>query len=185
MLSIPPLISKSSSPCINYMGIFPRAPITIGITLTFMLHDITYLRDADKTKPEWCDMNNWPNLIAVSGSIRRHQFRRMQDSQIKSQVNHVLWCEGHCPQSVLVKEPEINQQVYKEILRRRLPSVCEKRQDPSQNNAPAHNTLSFWPFLAKKNIGVLEQPLYSPELSLCVFFFQCVYNPKCRKCRLP
>ena len=39
MVSIRPLISKSSSPCINSMVSVPRAPITIGITVTFMFHN--------------------------------------------------------------------------------------------------------------------------------------------------
>ena len=36
MVSICPLISKSSSPCVNPSVTVPRAPITIGITVTFM-----------------------------------------------------------------------------------------------------------------------------------------------------
>ena len=33
-----PVISQSSSSCINYLLTVPTAPITIGITVTFMLH---------------------------------------------------------------------------------------------------------------------------------------------------
>ena len=33
-----PLISKSSSPCTNPLVTVPRAPITIGIIVTFMFH---------------------------------------------------------------------------------------------------------------------------------------------------
>ena len=33
-----PLISKSSSPCTNSLFTMPSAPVTIGITLTFMFH---------------------------------------------------------------------------------------------------------------------------------------------------
>ena len=72
----------------------------------------------------------------------------------------------------------ISQQVYKEILRRLLRSVREKRrelwQDKSwllhHDNAPAHNALSILQFLAEKNIAVLEQPPYSPDLAPCDFF---------------
>ena len=68
----------------------------------------------------------------------------------------------------------INQQVYKEILRLLLRSVREKRrelwQDKSwllhHDNAPAHNGQ----FLAEKNIAVLEQPPYLPDLAPCDFF---------------
>ena len=37
-VSIPPLISKSSSPFNNPSVTVPRAPITIGINVTFMFH---------------------------------------------------------------------------------------------------------------------------------------------------
>ena len=78
----------------------------------------------------------------------------------------------------LPQSQTINQQVYKEILRRLFRSVREKRrelwQDKSwllhHDNAPAHNALSIRQFLAEKNIAVLEQPLYSPDLALCDFF---------------
>ena len=72
----------------------------------------------------------------------------------------------------------INQQVYKEILRLLLRPVREKRrelwQDKSwllhHDTAPAHNALSIRQFLAEKNIAVLEQPPYSPDLAPCAFF---------------
>ena len=38
------------------------------------------------------------------------------------------------------------------------------------DNAPAHNALEIWEFLAKNNIAVLEQPPYSPDLAPCDFF---------------
>ena len=38
MVSTRPLISKSSSPCTHPLVAVPRAPTTIGITVTFMLH---------------------------------------------------------------------------------------------------------------------------------------------------
>ena len=38
------------------------------------------------------------------------------------------------------------------------------------DNAPAHNTLGIWEFLAKNNIAVLEQPPYSPDLTPCDFY---------------
>ena len=37
-VSTPPVISKSSSPCTNHLVTVPRAPIIIGITVTFMFH---------------------------------------------------------------------------------------------------------------------------------------------------
>ena len=72
----------------------------------------------------------------------------------------------------------INQHVYKEILQRLLRSVREKRrelwQDNAwllhQDNAPAHNALSICQFLTKRNITVLDHPLYSRDLAPCEYF---------------
>ena len=72
----------------------------------------------------------------------------------------------------------INQHVYKNILRRLMRSVREKRRELWEtrswllhhDNAPAHNALGIGEFLAKNNIAVLEQPPYSPDLAPCDFF---------------
>ena len=98
----------------------------------------------------------------------------------------VLRCQRHPltsknvinSESFLPQGQTINQQVYKEILQLLLRSVREKsgelRQDKSwllhHDSAPAHNALSIRQFLAKKNIAVLEQPPYSPDLAPCDFF---------------
>ena len=37
-----PVISKSTSPCTNPLVTLPRAPITIGITVTFMFHSFFF-----------------------------------------------------------------------------------------------------------------------------------------------
>ena len=39
------------------------------------------------------------------------------------------------------------------------------------DNVPAHNALSIQQFLAEKNMAVLEQPPYSPDLAPSDFFF--------------
>ena len=39
------------------------------------------------------------------------------------------------------------------------------------DNAPCHTAISVNEFLAKKGISVVPQPTYSPDLSLCDFFF--------------
>ena len=57
-------------------------------------------------------------------------------------------------------------------------SVKEKRRELwktrswlfHHDNAPAHDVLEIWEFLAKNNIAVLEQPPYSPDLAPCNFF---------------
>ena len=71
-----------------------------------------------------------------------------------------------------------NQHVYKNILRRLMCSVREKRRELCgtrswllhHDNAPAHNALGIRKFHAKNNIAVLEQPPYSPDLDPCDFF---------------
>jgi len=72
----------------------------------------------------------------------------------------------------------INQHFYKNILRRLMRSVREKRRELWEtrswvlyhDNAPVHNALGIQEFLAKNNIAVLEQPPYSPDLAPCDFF---------------
>ena len=72
----------------------------------------------------------------------------------------------------------INQHVYKNILRRLMRSVREKRRELWEtrswllhhDNAPACNALGIWEFLAKNMIAILEQPPYYPDLAPCDFF---------------
>ena len=78
----------------------------------------------------------------------------------------------------LPKGQTINQHVYKNILQRLMHSVREKRRELREtrswllhhDNAPAHHALEIREFLAKNNIAVLKQPLYSPVLAPCDFF---------------
>ena len=42
MVSTRPLVSKSPSPCINPLVTVPRAPITIGVIVTFMFHSFFF-----------------------------------------------------------------------------------------------------------------------------------------------
>ena len=72
----------------------------------------------------------------------------------------------------------INQHVYKNILRRLMRLVREKRRQLWEtrslllhhDDASAHNALGIWEFLVKNNIDVLEQLPYSPDLAPCDFF---------------
>ena len=72
----------------------------------------------------------------------------------------------------------INQHVYKNILRRLMRSVREKRRKLREtrswlvhhDNAPADNALGIRKFFAKNNFAVLDQPPYSPDLAPCDIF---------------
>ena len=87
---------------------------------------------------------------------------------VRGMVHYEFLPQGHT----------VNQHVYKEILQRLLHSVREKRRDLWEsntsllhhNNAPAHTALSIQTFLADKNITVLEQRSYFPDLAPCDFF---------------
>ena len=103
---------------------------------------------------------------------------RQSKSQVKLMLIAFFDIRGIVHMEFLPQGHTINQHVYKEILRRLLRSVREKRRELWENkswllhedNAPAHNALSIRQFLAQKQIAVLEQPPYSPDLAPCDFF---------------
>ena len=69
--------------------------------------------------------------------------------------------------------------IYKEILRRLVRSMRDKRRSFWEanakalyhDNAPAHTAMSICQFLTERNIATLEHPQYSPDLAPCDFFF--------------
>jgi len=69
----------------------------------------------------------------------------------------------------------VNHAFYKAVLEQLRKRVQRVRRDiaddwvPQHNNASAHTALSIREFLVKKNIPVLPQPPYSPELAPCDF----------------
>ena len=86
---------------------------------------------------------------------------------------------GIVHKELLPQGQTIIQHIYKDILRRLMQSVREKRQELwdekswvlHHDNAPLHNALSIREFLAKNNIAVMDQPPYSPDMALCDFLF--------------
>ena len=58
----------------------------------------------------------------------------------------------------------------RERVRRKQPELWRNGWILRQNNAPAHNALPVKQLLATKNITVLEQPPYSPNLAPCDFY---------------
>ena len=70
----------------------------------------------------------------------------------------------------------VNQTFYREVLEilgKRVARVrpgTERTWMLHHDNAPCHTAISINEFLAGKNIPVVLQPLYSPDLSPCDFF---------------
>ena len=115
--------------------------------------------------------------MEVSSSPRPKKARQSR-SKIKLMLIAFFDTRGIVHMEFLPQGQTVNQHVYKEILRRLLRSVREKRrelwQDNAwllhQDNAPAHNALSIRQFLAERNVTVLDHPPYSPDLAPCDFF---------------
>ena len=94
-------------------------------------------------------------------------------------VDRILWCEGHRPLSSCHRAQLIKQHVYKEILWRLIRSVHDKTWELWQNNSRAlhHDNYpcplyqSIGEFMAQKNITVMEPPPYLPDLAPYDFFY--------------
>ena len=103
---------------------------------------------------------------------------RMSKSKIKVMLIAFFDVRGIVHTEFMPQGHTINQHIYRDVLRRLMRSVREKRRELYEkkswllhhNNAPVHNALSIREFLAKNNIAVLEQPPYSPDLVPCDFF---------------
>ena len=113
-----------------------------------------------------------------SASSPRPKKARLFKSKIKVMLIVFFDVHGIVHLEFLPQGQTINQNVYKDILRRLMRSVREKRRELWEtkswllhhDNAPAHNALSIRQFLAENNSAVLEQPPYSPDLAPCDFF---------------
>ena len=113
-----------------------------------------------------------------SASSPRPKKARLFKSKIKVMLIVFFDVHGIVHLEFLPQGQTINQNVYKDILRRLMRSVREKRTELWEtkswllhhDNAPAHNALSIRQFLAENNIAVLEQPPYSPDLAPYDFF---------------
>ena len=113
-----------------------------------------------------------------SASSPRPKKARLFKSKIKVMLIVFFDAYGIVHLEFLPQGQTINQNVYKNILRRLMRSVREKRRELWEtkswllhhDNAPAHNALSIRQFLTENNIAVLEQPPYSPDLAPCDFF---------------
>ena len=127
---------------------------------------------------EYDPLTKRQSLEWKSASSPRPKKARLFKSKIKVMLIVFFDVHGIVHLEFLPQGQTINQNVYKDILRRLMRSVREKRRELWEtkswllhhDNAPAPNALSIRQFLAENNIAVLEQPPYSPDLAPRDFF---------------
>ena len=103
---------------------------------------------------------------------------RVFKSEIKVMQIAFFDVHGIVHEEFLPQRQTINQHVHKNILRRLMRSVREKKRELWEtrswllhhDKAPVHYALGIREFLAKNNIAVMEQPPYSPDLAPRDFF---------------
>lgn len=103
---------------------------------------------------------------------------RMSKSKVKLMLIAFFDSKGIVHLEFIPQGQTVNQYVYKEVLQRLIRSVRDKRRDQWENgtwilhhdNAPTHKALSIRQFLAERQVAVLDQPPYSPDLAPCDFF---------------
>ena len=111
--------------------------------------------------------------------VAKTQKARVFKSKTKVMLIAFFDVHGIVHAEFLSQGQTINQHVYKNILRRLMCSVREKRRELWEtrswllhhDNAPAHNALEIRFFFAKNNISVLEQSACSPDLAPIVTSF--------------
>ena len=102
---------------------------------------------------------------------------KMSMSKVKVMLIAFSDVRGIVHKEFLPQGQTINQHIYKDILRRLMRSVCEKRQELwdekswvlYHDNAPSHNALSTWEFLVKITL-LLWINLLTPLIWLPVTF---------------
>lgn len=109
---------------------------------------------------------------------------RMSKSKVKTMLISFFDSNGIVHKEFLPAGQTVNQYVYREILERLRKRVMRVRPAIKDNwmlhhdNAPCHTAFSITEFLTRKNIPVVPQPPYSPDLSPCDFFL----FPKLKSC---
>ena len=113
-----------------------------------------------------------------SPTLPRPKKARMSKSKIKVMLIAFFNVRGIVHTEFMPQGHTISQYIYRDVLRRLMRSVREKRRELYEkkswllhhDNAPVHNALSIREFLAKNSIAVLEQPPSSPDLAPCDCF---------------
>ena len=86
-------------------------------------------------------------------------------------VREIIAIDANCTVRMLAEELNLSYCTIYTILTKNLGGrkVCA-RFVPHRLNAPPHKTKKVNEFLMKKQIFLIDQPLYSPDLSLCNYF---------------
>jgi hypothetical protein len=150
------------------------------ISLVSWLKEVTF----------WIELSQMMNHGAFS-TIRKcnakacngkHQHRRDQKKarMSRAQVKTMLICffdqKGIVHFEFLEQGRTVNQHFYLEIMGRLREAVPQRRPELwphalmlHHDNAPAHDVLTVWEFLAKKSILKLDHPPYSLHLAHATF----------------
>jgi len=101
-----------------------------------------------------------------------------ENEEIQNQIEAHLFfdSQGIVHEEFVPPGQTVNQTFYREVLERlrkrmaRLRLGIERTWMLHHDNAPCHTAVSINEFLAEKNISMVPQPHYSPDLSPCDFF---------------
>ena len=138
---------------------------------------LKHVRTGDET---WIFEYN-PDTKRQSSEWHRSNSPRPKKAKMsKSKIKTMLICffdsQGVVHKEFRPQGQTVHKQYYREFperLRKRVHRVRPEIVDTwmlHHDNAPCHTSISVNEFLAKKDISMVPQPPYSPDLSPCEFF---------------
>jgi histone-lysine N-methyltransferase SETMAR len=126
------------------------------------------------------NMTQKPDDNQCSGkqlTLQDQKKTRMSKSKIKTMLVVFFNIQGIIMTQYVPPSQTVNQTYYIELLTKLRGKIRRKRLELwkngwilHQHNAPVHNALLVWQFLAKKQVPVLHHVPYSPDLAPCDFF---------------
>ncbi|XP_067947061.1 papilin-like [Watersipora subatra] len=149
---------------------------------TAVLHDPDFLKTVITTDESWVygydpetkmQSSQWK-----SPESPRPKKARMSRSAIRTLLVVFFDIAGIVHKEFLPPGTNVNQYVYRDILRRLNESIRRKRPTLAkpggwrlhQDNAPAHTSLTVNEFCAKHSISIVPHPPYSSDLAPCDFW---------------
>lgn len=112
----------------------------------------------------------------LSPGSARPKKARMSKSKIKTMMICFFDSKGVVHKEFVPPGQTVNHQFYIEVLQRLRKRIFRVRPEIADtwilhhDNAPCHRAFSVTQFLTSKNITLLPQPPYSPDISPCDFF---------------